>query len=180
MTSTTSLDKEQESLKTHNHAAQLKVARQWHLYLGTFFAPSILFFAFTGSLQLFGLHEGHPGEPYQPPAWIQKLASIHKDQNVSEKHGPPPGLAERQERPSESGEGRRPTQPEGGSRSEGPGSNKLTLLLKCFFLAMAVGLVSSTLLGIYMAFKYNRSRPLVWSLLLLGTAIPGALLAMMA
>jgi hypothetical protein len=40
-------------------------------------------------------------------------------------------------------------------------------------------LVFSTLLGLYMAFKYNRSRALVWGMLLLGTAIPVALIAMM-
>jgi ABC-type dipeptide/oligopeptide/nickel transport system permease component len=45
---------------------------------------------------------------------------------------------------------------------------------------MAVGLIFSNLLGIYMAFKYSRSRALVWGLLLLGTAIPGVLLVMMA
>ena len=117
----------------------LKQVRQLHLYLGTLFAPSIIFFALTGSLQLL-----------------------------------------EQKRPQESDEARRPPQPEGGHRNEQPGSNKLTLALKCFFLATAVGLVSSTLLGIYMALKYNRSRALVWGLLLLGTAIPVALIAMMA
>jgi hypothetical protein len=159
----------------------LKQARQLHLYLGTLFAPSIIFFAFTGSLQLFGLHEGQPGEAYQPPIWVQKLASIHKDQTVSEKHGPPPRLVGEQKRPPESDEARRPPQlPEGGHRDEKRGPNKLTLALKWFFLATAVGLTSSTMLGIYMAFKYNRSRALVWGLLLLGTAIPVALIAMMA
>ena len=70
----------------------LKQARQLHLCLGVLFAPSIIFFALTGALQLFGLHEGHPGEAYQPPALIQKLGSIHKNQSVSERRGPPPGL----------------------------------------------------------------------------------------
>jgi hypothetical protein len=37
--------------------------------------------------------------------------------------------------------------------------------LKWFFLAMSMGLVFTTLLGIYIAFKYNRSRTLVWGLL---------------
>jgi len=74
----------------------------------------------------------------------------------------------------------RPRQPEGGRRNEERGANKLTLALKWFFLATAVGLVFSTLLGIYMAFKYSRSRGPVWGLLLLGTAIPVALIAMMA
>jgi ABC-type dipeptide/oligopeptide/nickel transport system permease component len=69
--------------------------------------------------------------------------------------------------------------PEVGRQNEEHVTNKPTLVLKCFFLAMAVGLVFSTLLGIYMAFKYNRSRALVWSMLLIGTAIPAGLLAMM-
>jgi hypothetical protein len=56
----------------------LKQVRQLHLYLGVFFAPSIIFFALTGSLQLVGLHEGHPGEAYQPPAWVQKLGLFTK------------------------------------------------------------------------------------------------------
>jgi hypothetical protein len=66
-------------LQGSKSATRLKWARQWHLYLGTLFAPSIIFFAFTGSLQLFSLHESHPGDAYQAPAWVQKLGSIHKD-----------------------------------------------------------------------------------------------------
>jgi hypothetical protein len=158
----------------------LKQIRQLHLYLGVFFAPSIIFFALTGTLQLFGLHEGHPGEAYQPPAWVQKLGSIHKNQTVSERRGPPPGFAGDLKRPPESDEARRSPQPEGGRRNEERGTNNLTLALKLFFLSTAVGLVFSTLLGIYMAFKYNPSRALVWGLLSLGTAIPVALIAMMA
>jgi hypothetical protein len=55
-----------------------------------------------------------------------------------------------------------------------------TLALKWFFLATSIGLVFTTVLGIYMAFKYNRSRILVWSMLFAGTAIPAALIAMTA
>ena len=173
-------DKETKSPVQSSRAIWLKQVRQLHLYLGTFFGPSILFFAMSGALQLFGLHEGHPGEAYQPPAWVQKLGSIHKDQTVSEKHGPPPGSAREQKGPPETEEARRPPQRDGSRRNEERESNKFTLALKCFFLAMAVGLVFSTVLGIYMAFKYNRSRTLVWGLLLLGTVIPVALIAMMA
>jgi multisubunit Na+/H+ antiporter MnhC subunit len=54
------------------------------------------------------------------------------------------------------------------------------LALKWFFLATSLGLVFTTALGIYMAFKYNRSRVLVWGLLLGGTAIPLALIVMTA
>jgi hypothetical protein len=165
-------------------AARLKWARQWHLCLGTLFAPSIIFFAFTGSLQLFGLHESHPGDAYQAPAWVQKLGSIHKDQVVTKQHGPPPGSAGQPNRPPQADEAHRTAQPgtpqpEGGRRNEERGPNKLTLALKWFFLATAVGLIFSTLLGIYMAFKFNRSRTLVWGMLFLGTAIPLALILMM-
>lgn len=162
-------------------AARLKLVRQLHLCLGLLFAPSIIFFAFTGSLQLFSLHESHPGDTYQAPAWVQKLASIHKDQIVAEKHGPPPGFAAEQRRPPQGDEARRPPQPpQGGPRNQERRQSKFTLALKCFFLAMAVGLIFSTALGIYMAFQYNRSRALVWGMLIAGTAIPLALIAMMA
>src|SRR5712671_4450346 len=57
----------------------MKTIRQLHLYLGLFFAPSIIFFAFTGTMQTFSLHENkHPGD--HNPEWIATLASVHKDQ----------------------------------------------------------------------------------------------------
>lgn len=161
-----------------NSATRLKLARQWHLYLGTLFAPSIIFFAFTGSLQLFNLHESHPGDSYQAPAWIQELASIHKDQVLEKKHKAPPAAAQ-QKAPPMPDAAPKPAKPEAARPKDESGTSKFTLALKCFFLAMAVGLISSTLLGIYMAFKFNRSRTLVWGMLLLGTAIPLALIAMM-
>ena len=52
--------------------------RQVHGYLSAFVAPSVLFFALTGALQLFGLHEARDG--YHPPALIEKLGRLHKDQ----------------------------------------------------------------------------------------------------
>jgi hypothetical protein len=72
-----------------------------------------------------------------------------------------------------------PPQPEDSRRNQERGPNKLTLALKWFFLATAVGLIFATLLGIYMAFKFNRSRTLVWGMQFLGTAIPLALILMM-
>ncbi len=35
----------------------LKYTRLVHLYLGVFITPALLFFAFTGALQTFSLHE---------------------------------------------------------------------------------------------------------------------------
>ena len=164
-----------------SNANVLKQVRQLHLYLGVFFAPAIVFFSITGAVQLFGLHEGHPGEAYQPPKWVAALSSIHKDQVLSQHHGPPPGNGDQP--------GSRPPVPDPQKAPQGPREprgeeehheGKATLILKWFFLAMSIGLVTSTLLGLYMAFKYNRSRALIWGLLVAGAAIPTALIALLA
>ena len=52
--------------------------RLWHSYIGILIAPSVIFFALTGALQIFSLHESHG--TYTPPALIEKLSSMHKDQ----------------------------------------------------------------------------------------------------
>lgn len=159
----------------------LKQVRQLHLYLGVFFAPAILFFSLTGALQLFGLHEGHPGEAYQPPKWISTLSSIHKDQVLSQHHGPPPGSAGVSRAMAASPDIKRPLErskePRGGKEHQ---EIKATLVLKWFFLAMFIGLTATTLPGIYMAFEYNRSRVIVSGLLIAGFAMPMALIALLA
>ena len=48
--------------------------------------------------------------------------------------------------------------------------------LKWFVVLMAAGLISTSILGIYMAFKYNRDRRIVWAMIILGIIIPIALL----
>jgi hypothetical protein len=66
---------------------QLAAMRRFHLFIGVFIAPSILFFAGTGALQLFSLHEAHGS--YEPPSVIEALAKVHKDQMIDvEKHAP--------------------------------------------------------------------------------------------
>jgi hypothetical protein len=162
-------DQETKTPALSRSAAWLKQARQMHLYLGTLFAPAIIFFALTGSIQLFGLHEGRPGDAYQPPSWVVKLGELHKKQTMEERHGPQPGFGGGQQKP-----------PGFERPSEEHRESLSTTALRWFFLATSLGLVFTTVLGIYMAFKYNRSRKVVWSLLVAGTVIPGALIAMMA
>ena len=58
----------------------LKYLRLTHLFIGVFIAPALLFFAFTGALQTFSLHETTRGSSYKPPAWAVMLAQIHKKQ----------------------------------------------------------------------------------------------------
>jgi hypothetical protein len=59
-------------------AASLKAIRLTHHYIGVIFAPTILFFAITGSLQMFGLHETSRGSSYVPPAILVHLSQLHK------------------------------------------------------------------------------------------------------
>ena len=73
-----------------SNPALMMTVRQLHTYLGAFIAPSVLFFAFSGSLQLFSLHEAHG--TYKPPAFAEQFGSIHKDQVL--KSPPAPGEAE--------------------------------------------------------------------------------------
>ncbi len=49
------------------------------------------------------------------------------------------------------------------------------LPLKIFFLIVAISLMFSTLTGIYMAYKYSRNARVMTALLVLGAAIPAAL-----
>ena len=52
-------------------ASRAMQVRQLHMLLGMFIAPSVLYFALTGAVQLFSLHEAHG--TYRPPALIEAL-----------------------------------------------------------------------------------------------------------
>jgi hypothetical protein len=138
--------------------------RTWHTYIGILIAPSVLFFALTGALQLFSLHEAH--DSYTPPPVIEKLASVHKDQVFALKeheHEPEPSAGaqpqEHHEEPKEAD-----AEPSLG-----------THLLKWFFLVVAVGLIASTSLGLWMGLTHLRHKRVGWWLLLAGAVIPVAL-----
>ena len=133
--------------------------RRWHSYVGLFIAPSVVFFALTGAVQIFSLHEAHGG--YTPPALVEKLSSVHQDQVFAfgghhmagpqaDEHG-----HEDEDRPAIS-----------------------TLLLKWFFLVVALALTVSTAFGVWMGLTQIRARRLAWLLLLAGALLPlGILLA---
>ncbi len=156
----------QSVTKAKSKANLLKRVRQFHLWLGTFFAPAILFFAFTGALQTFSLHEGRPGDPYQPPQWIVKLAQIHKKQNMATKPPSPPRTPDRARQSPRKDEA--PAKPRQDSAS--------TRILKWFVFLMSLGLISTTALGIYMAFQFTRDARVIWGLLAAGTILPTAIL----
>jgi uncharacterized iron-regulated membrane protein len=60
----------------------MKTLRQWHHYLGVLFAPLLIFFAATGSWQLFGLHQNAKDGSYTAPAYLSAPAVIHKNSHL--------------------------------------------------------------------------------------------------
>lgn len=134
--------------------------RQWHGYLGAFIAPSVIFFALTGSLQLFDLHEAHGG--YRPAQIVERLGRLHKDQvfELDHDHNPPP--AEVQKPPA-------PSLPKPDDDNQPAVS---TYLLKWFFLVVALGLVVSTAFGIWIALTKPHGRTATIALLAVGCAVP--------
>ena len=145
-----------------------------HAYFGMLIAPTVIFFASTGLLQIYSLHEAHPG--YTPPAFIEKLSAVHKDQRFSMGKRPPGG-----ERPHTAGSASGP--PRGGEapHTDSPRSAHIaTMLLKAFFALVAIGLIFSTVAGIWMALQQAMRRRTHLVLLAIGTFVPlilGALTA---
>ena len=139
--------------------------RRWHSYIGLFIEPSVLFFALTGAVQVFNLHEAH--DSYHPAVWVEKLSAVHKDQvfrkpeehAAAEDHAAAP--------PSASA----PPPPEEDERMSAP-----TLALKWFFVAVALGLAGSTCIGVWMGLTQLRSARVALILLGAGAVIPLALL----
>jgi hypothetical protein len=133
----------------------LKNIRLLHLYLGVFIAPSLLFFAFTGALQIFSLHRTTRGSSYKPPAWVVTLAEIHKRQTPAlpvKKLPPPDKSSADKATPDEAATA--PHQPKSSPQPAASPTPKPhnPLPLKIFFLLVSVGLFLSTLTGLTMSY----------------------------
>jgi hypothetical protein len=118
----------------------MKFLRTLHLYLGCLFAPTLIFFAVSGSWQLFNWHESTRDHTYIAPRALAVLSDIHKDAHIP------------------------------------PTPNRKPTPLRYFLFAAAVGLVTTTTLGVIMAYQFSQ-RPLVATIsLLTGIVVPGVLL----
>jgi len=156
--------------------ALLKAFRLIHLYLGVFITPALIFFAFTGALQTFNLHEATPNNgSYKPPAWIVTLAQIHKKQTpVAPQRKPSPRPSD-QKPPSPAGSAdQKPTQAVAAAMAAPapPVRRHHPLPMKIFFLLVSIGLFISTITGIYMSWKYTRNRLAIALTLLAGILVP--------
>jgi hypothetical protein len=142
--------------------------RQLHSYIGVFIAPSVLFFALTGAVQLFSLHEAHGN--YRPPAIVEKLSSVHKDQVFA--------FGDHHDQPSPDDDAGKPAvgaAPPAGAKDDDK-DELSTLILKGYFLMVALCLTVSTALGLWMGLTQTRQRRLAWLLAVAGALIPVGLL----
>jgi hypothetical protein len=173
----------------------LKSFRLIHLYIGVFTAPALIFFAFSGALQTFSLHETTRGSSYKPPAWAVVLAQIHKKQTpiVPVRKNPQPDsagekLAGEKTAPEKSSlESGSQDKAQGSPHPERSGAQADSprllpdaivprphnaLPLKIFFLVVAISLFLSALTGLYMSYKYIRNRKLITATIIAGVVVP--------
>ena len=141
--------------------------RQLHRYLGVFFTPAILFFAFSGALQTLGLHEGAVHGAAPPYPWIATIAALHKDQHLPKRRASPPQAIPVAAAPpvAESHDAVPPAAPQPSA-----------LPLKLFVLALAAGLCLSSLTGMYLALANPRTRVASGATLAAGAVLPLLLL----
>ena len=142
----------------------MKRIRALHFYLGVFFAPLIIFFALSGALQVFKLHEAYRATAGQPGDWVAWFASFHKDQAWIE-----PRRAPAKPAAAAGGEGKaRPAHEE-----KSPWAQPLKWLVA----AMGLALAGTAVLGLYMAFGYPSRRRNCTLALVAGIALPLVLMA---
>ena len=63
-------------------SARMRFLRTLHLYLGCLFAPILIFFAVSGSWQLFNWHESKKDKSYTAPPALAAMSFVHKDAHV--------------------------------------------------------------------------------------------------
>lgn len=153
----------------------MRLARQLHLYFGVFFAPSIIFFAFTGFLQTYSWHEGANAQ-----RWIVALENVHTHQRMPPQPAatpaPPAAAPAAASTPAPSTSLAAATT--GAAQANqavparpAPPRRKRSAPLRAFMGFMAVGLIGSSLVGIWMGYQL-RQPGVVSALLFAGTLIP--------
>jgi hypothetical protein len=150
----------------------MKWIRRVHAWLGVLFAPAIVMFALSGIFQMFGWHEGSGTDA--PPGWIARLAQLHMKQTFSlpRPKGPKPA--------AEVGAAAAAAAPAAEPPRAGPprGERPSTMPMKIFLTLAALGLIASTLLGLYMAFTPKRDRRLLAIFLAAGLVVPVVMIAL--
>lgn len=171
------LERGTERARPRARVSWLKTIRLLHRYMGLFFSPAILFFAFSGALQTFNLHKANAHTGYAPPMWILDMAQIHKSQNMNVSKG----KIKSKKAKSNAAD---PESDAADSESDDAPAPKAANLrhsalpVKWFVVIMSAGLMLTTVLGIYMSFQYGGDPRLAWGALLAGTLVPLVLLVL--
>lgn len=164
----------------------VKLLRMLHLYLGVFAAPALLFFAFTGGLQTFSLHETTRGSSYTPPAWLASAAQLHKKATIvmPVRRARPP-IAPGANAATEGGVVAGMAQPGAAPVARAAGIEATTpatrapawlLAMKIFFAVISLSLLLSVLSGLVIAYRISHRPHLLNALVLAGTLLPIVLL----
>lgn len=113
-----------------------QIAR-FHLYLGCFFAPLIIFYALSGTWQTLNLHRSTKDGRYQAPAVLVKMSEVHIRQRWASDNQ---GTAEHRQK----------------------GDAIISLLPRNVFAwfsaLMGIGLAGTAILGIILAFQRTRGK----------------------
>ena len=137
-----------------------------HWYAGVFFAPTIIFFAFSGVLQVFKLHESYRQVPGAQGDWIAWMSQVHKEGSLIP---PRPAPAKAAPRPAvvPLAPGAEPPKGEKRERSSA---------FKWFAALMGVSLIGAALAGLWIAFNYPKRRRAFYATLGAGILLPIILL----
>ena len=133
-----------------------------HFYLGVFFAPLIIFFALSGVLQVFKLHEAYRSVPGAQGDWIAWFGQFHKEQAWI-----PPRVA-----PA------RPAAPDAAPKGPPPDRERPETAkpMKWLVAAMGAALMITTILGLWIASGYRNRRRGFAIALAAGIVVPLALM----
>ena len=139
----------------------MRKVRQFHFYLGVFFAPMIVLFALSGALQTFRLQE-EKGWGSEPPAVIAWMASVHMDSKLPK--AKVPEVAEKEGEKAGALQAEKPKPPAVKKPSKLP--------MQIFVTLVSVGLMLSAFLGVAIALNNSKTRTMSWVMLAAGSVMP--------
>lgn len=136
--------------------------RALHRYCGAIFAPTLLFFALSGMLQVFDLHKPRGWEGREPPAWVRTLAGLHKDQKLMLEPAPEAGKV--------AGKAKAKAETAGPEHARAMPIGQE--LLKLYAAVASASLALSTVAGLLIAWRDLRRRAWLAGLVAAGVLVP--------
>jgi hypothetical protein len=129
-----------------------------HFYAGVFFAPTIIFFAFSGVLQVFKLHESYRDTPGAQGDWIAWMSQVHKEAALI---------------PPKAAPAKAPPKADAAPAAPRPERSRP---FKWFAALMGITLIGASLAGLWIAYSFPKRRRSFFVALLSGLVIPLVLL----